>query len=207
MGNVVVTEFITLDGVAQAPGEPDEDRDGGFVHGGWQAPWFDEVSGAAMFEQASGLEALLLGRRTYEIFARYWPSAPAEIPFTRLLNDASKYVASRTLRDPLGWSGSTVLAGELPDAVAALKARYDEVRVIGSLDLVQSLLRHGLVDRLELWQYPVLLGTGKRLFGTGTMPAALRLIDSVRHATGAVQLVYDVSGTPSYGTMAAAADG
>ena len=105
MGKLIVTEFVTLDGVAQAPGEPDEDRDGGFAHGGWQAPLLDEESGDDMFEQARSMDALLLGRRTYEIFANYWPGAPEEIPFTGLLNGVPKYVASRTLAGPLDLAG------------------------------------------------------------------------------------------------------
>src|SRR5215468_5648262 len=114
MGKLVVTEFVTLDGVAQAPGEPDEDRDSGFVHGGWQAPLVDGQSGDVLFEQAERMDALLLGRKTYDIFANYWPNAPEDMPFTKLLNRVPKYVASRTLAEPLAWHGSTVVAGDLP---------------------------------------------------------------------------------------------
>ncbi|MBB4660613.1 dihydrofolate reductase family protein [Conexibacter arvalis] len=203
MGKLVVTEFLTLDGVAQAPGAPDEDREGGFVHGGWQAPLLDEQAGATMFEQARGMDALLLGRRTYEIFAGYWPTAPEEIPFTGLLNDVAKYVASRTLAEPLEWSGSTLLTGELADSVAALKERHEEIHVIGSLDLVQSLLRHGLVDRIELWLYPLLLGSGKQVFGEGIAPARLRLVESVAYPNGTLQLAYEADGLPAYGTIGA----
>ena len=145
MGRLIVTEFVTLDGVGQAPGAPEEDRDGDFVHGGWQAPLLDEASGAVLFDQARTMDALLLGRHTYEIFAGYWPQAPAESPFTELLNRVPKYVASRTLVEPLTWSGSSVVPGDLAAGVAAIKERHDEVHVIGSLDLVQSLLREGLV--------------------------------------------------------------
>ena len=208
MGKLIVTEFVTLDGVAQAPGEPDEDREGGFAHGGWQAPLLvdDQESGAAMFEQAQSMDALLLGRKTYEIFAGYWPKAPEEIPFTGLLNGVPKYVASRTLADPLAWSGSTLVTGDLAEGIAAVKERHDEVHVIGSLDLVQSLLRLGLVDRLNLWLYPLLLGSGKQLFGDGTVPAALRLTGSVTHPGGALQLTYETAGAPTYGNMALDAD-
>ena len=125
MGKLIVTEFVTLDGVAQGPGEPDEDRDGGFKHGGWQAPMFEEEAGRVMFEQARSMDALLLGRKTYEIFANYWPTAPEEIPFTNLLNDVPKYVASRTLADPLGWRGSTLVSEPIADGVASLKERHD----------------------------------------------------------------------------------
>jgi dihydrofolate reductase len=202
MGMLVVTEFVTLDGVAQAPGAPDEDRDGGFAHGGWQAPLLDEASGTAMFEQAKRMDALLLGRRTYDIFADYWPSAPVEIPFTGLLNRVPKYVATRTSAGPLAWQGSTALTGDLAAAVAEIKERHDEVHVIGSLDLVQSLLRFGLVDRMNVWLYPLLLGTGKQLFAGGTVPAALRLTESVTYPSGTVQLAYEMAGEPTYGNLA-----
>jgi dihydrofolate reductase len=206
MGALVVTEFMTLDGVGQAPGEPDEDRDGGFTHGGWQAPLLDQETGDVMFEQARTMDALLLGRRTYEIFAAYWPRAPEEIPFTGLLNGVPKYVASRTLADPLTWKGSTLLTGDLPESVTALKERHGDVHVIGSLDLVQSLLRFGLVDRLNLWVYPLLFGTGKQVFAGGTVPTALRLTESVTYPNGTLHLTYETAGEPTYGDLAAEAD-
>jgi dihydrofolate reductase len=206
MGKLVVTEFMTLDGVAQAPGGPDEDRDGGFAHGGWQAPFGDEQSAGAVFEQATTMDALLLGRKTYEIFASYWPAASEEIPFTGLLNRVPKYVASRTLSGPLAWHGSELLAGDLAESITEVKARHDEVHVIGSLDLVQSLLRLGLVDRLDLWQYPVLLGSGKRVFADGTVPTALHLTESVIYRDGTLQLTYETAGGPSYGDRAVDAD-
>jgi dihydrofolate reductase len=201
MGKLIVTEFVTLDGVAQAPGGPDEDPDGGFVHGGWQAPLIVQESGEVVFERASNMDALLLGRRTYEIFADYWPTAPEEIPFKGLLNGVPKFVASRTLADPLAWSGSVLVAGDLAAGVSALKERHDEVHVIGSLDLVQSLLRFGLVDRLDLWQYPLLLGRGKRVFADGTVPTGLRLTESGTHPNGVLHLVYETAGPPTYGDM------
>lgn len=206
MGRLVVTEFVTMDGVAQAPGEPDEDRDGGFTHGGWQAPLVDQESGSAVFEQARGMDALLLGRKTYEIFANYWPSAPDEIPFTGLLNRVPKYVASRTLAGPLAWQGSTLLTSDLAKSITAVKERHDQLHVIGSLDLVQSLLRHGLVDQLNLWLYPLLLGSGKQVFGDGTMPTALRLTESVTYPNGTLQLTYDTAGEPAYGNLAIGTD-
>ena len=169
MGRLIVTEFMTLDGVGQAPGRPDEDRDGGFAHGGWQAPLTDPAALEVLFDQSRSMDALLLGRKTYGIFAGYWPGAPEELPFTGLLNGVPKYVASRTLAGPLDWQGSSLLAGDLAECVSAVKERHDEVHVIGSLDLVQSLLRAGLVDRINLWVYPVLLGTGKRVFADGTV--------------------------------------
>ena len=202
MGKLIVTEFVTLDGVAQAPGGPDEDPDSGFTHGGWQAPLLDEESGSVMFEHARSMGALLLGRRTYDIFANYWPTAPEEIPFTGLLNSVPKYVASRTLAGSLAWEGSTLVAGDLAESITDLKKRHDEVHVIGSLDLVQSLLRFGLVDRMNLWLYPLLLGSGKRVFAGGTVPTALRLTESVTYPNGTLQLAYDTAGVPTYGDMA-----
>jgi dihydrofolate reductase len=202
MGKLIVTEFVTLDGVAQAPGAPDEDRNGDFTHGGWQAPLVDQESGGAMFEQAKSMDGLLLGRKTYEIFADYWPRAPEEIPFTGLLNGVPKYVASRTLARPLAWQGSTLVTGDLAESVTALKERHNQVHVIGSLDLVQSLLRFGLVDRLNLWLYPLLLGSGKRVFADGTVPTALRLTESVTYPNGTLQLAYETAGVPTYGNLA-----
>jgi dihydrofolate reductase len=203
VGKLIVTEFVTLDGVAQAPGTPDEDRDGGFAHGGWQAPVRGPETGGVVFEQASTMDALLLGRRTYDIFAGYWPTAPEEIPFTGLFKRVPKYVASRTLTDPLDWAGSTLLTGSIAESVTSLKERHDEVHVIGSLNLVQSLLRFGLVDQLNLWLYPLLLGGGKRVFGDGTLPTALRLTQSVTYTNGALHLVYETVGPPTFGDMAA----
>ena len=201
MGQLIVTEFVTLDGVAQAPGGPDEDLDSGFEFGGWQAPLIDEQSGGAMFEKAQGMDALLLGRKTYDIFAGYWPNAPEEIPFTSLLNRVPKYVASRTLSDPLPWKGATVLEGGLVDAVTELKDRHEAVHVIGSLDLLQSLLGAGLVDQVELWIYPIVLGTGKRVFEPGIVPIAFSVAESVSYPNGTVNLVLTTDGTPAVGDM------
>lgn len=202
MGKLIVTEFMTLDGVAQAPGGPDEDKDSGFAYGGWQAPLLEPAADGLVFDQAKSMDALLLGRKTYDIFAAYWPSAPDEIEFKGLLNEVPKYVASRTLADPLGWNNASVLEGDLAEAVAALKERHDEVQVIGSLDLLQSLLNLGLVDRLHLWVYPLVLGRGKRVFETGTVPSALRLVDSSVFANGTVKLDFEPSGEPTTGDMA-----
>ncbi len=163
MGKLIVTEYLTLDGVAQAPGAPEEDAGGAFEHGGWQAPLLDDASAGAMFEKAQSMDALLLGRRTYDIFAAYWPNGPKDQPFTKLLNDVPKYVASKTLTEPLTWQNSSLIEGDLTVAIGALKERHNEINVIGSLDLLQSLLKLGLVDQLNLWQYPVLLGSGNLL--------------------------------------------
>jgi len=202
MGKLIVTEFVTLDGVAQAPGGPDEDGDGGFAHGGWQAPLLDQEAGGVVFEQARSMDALLLGRTTYEIFANYWPSAPPDMPFTGLLNSVPKYVVSRTLAGPLAWRGSTLVTEALAEGITSLKERHDEVHVIGSLNLVQSLLRLGLVDRLRLWLYPLLLGSGKHVFADGTVPTALRLTESVTYPNGTLQLAYETAGAPTYGNLA-----
>ncbi len=202
MGKLIVTEMTTLDGVAQAPSAPNEDLDPGFTHGGWQAPLVDQESNRLMFEQERSMDALLLGRRTYEIFADYWPTAPEEIPFTGLFNGVPKYVASRTLTEPLTWQGSSIVAGTLAESISSLKERHDEVHVVGSLNLVQSLLRFGLVDRLNLCLYPLLLGSGKQVFGDGTVPTELRLTESVTHPNGTLQLTYETAGAPTYGNLA-----
>ena len=152
------------------------------------------------------MDALLLGRKTYEIFADYWPTAPAEIPFTGLLNGVPKYVVSRTLAEPLAWEGSTLVAEAFVENITSLKERHDEVHVIGSLDLVQSLLRFALVDRLHLWLYPLLLGSGKQVFADGTVPTALRLTESVTYPNGTLQLAYETAGAPTYGDIASGAD-
>ena len=201
MGKLIVAEFMTLDGVAQSGGGPNEDRDGGFSHGGWHAPYLDPEAGRVMLEGAKTMDALLLGRRTYDVFAGYWPTAPEEMPFTGLLNGVPKYVASRTLTEPLAWQGSTLLAEPIEESVTALKDHHDEVHVIGSLNLVQSLLRFGLVDRLDLWVDPIVLGTGKKVFGDGVPPAALRLIESVSYSKGTLHLTYEPAGEPTYGEI------
>lgn len=201
MGALVVNMFTSLDGVLQGPGAPGEDREGGFEYGGWQAPYFDEVSGQVIGENIAGLEALLLGRKTYEIFAAYWPGQPTENPIAARLNGVPKYVASRTL-DTVGWTNSTLLRGEVAEAVARVKAQFGRVDVIGSGNLVQALLRNDLADRLNLWVFPVLLGSDKRLFAEGTAPAALRLVESPTFPKGAVHLTYERAGKPAFGSMA-----
>jgi len=201
MGKLVVNTFTSLDGVMQAPGMPEEDQEGGFYQGGWQVPYFDEESGAVMSEALSAFDAMLLGRKTYEIFAGYWPYAPADDPIAARLNEAPKYVASRSL-DSVGWKSSTLLKGDLAEEVARLKEQYNEIHTSGSGNLVQSLMQQGLVDQYNLWVYPVLLGSGKRLFGDGTVPTALRLIESRTFGNGAVMLSYEPTGKPEYGTTA-----
>ena len=200
MGELVVDMFLTLDGVIQGPGRPDEDRTDGFGHGGWQAPFLDERSGRSITDNIGRMDALLLGRKTYDIFAGYWPQAPVD-PISTRLNAVPKYVASRTL-DTLSWDNSTLLDGEVPEAVARVKDAHGEVHTIGSADLVQTLLRHDLVDRFELVLYPVLLGTGKRLFAEGTVPSGLELVAADRFPGGGIGLSYRRVGKPRYGNMA-----
>jgi dihydrofolate reductase len=176
----------------QAPGGPDEDRDAGFQHGGWLVPYFDETFLESMTEWSRHAAALLLGRRTYEIFAASWPNAtdPAD-EIANALNTRPKFVASRTSGE-LAWSNSHLLTGDVVEAVAKLEAEDGgEIQVHGSSGLLQTLLAHDLVDTLRIWQFPVVIGTGKRLFGEGTIPRAFRLVDTRQTATGAVLHVYD----------------
>ena len=199
MGELVITTFMTLDGVMQAPGGSDEDREGGFEHGGWQAPVSDPASGERMLEEFQTWDAYLLGRRTYDIFAGFWPKQEDD-PFTRLVNGLPRYVASRTLTTS-DWPGTTILSGDLAEEIAGVKERHERIGLWGSADLVQSLLREELVDRLDLWVYPLLLGTGKRIFADGTVPAAFRLTEATPFELGAVHLVYERAGLPTYGEM------
>jgi dihydrofolate reductase len=201
MGRLVVNTFTSLDGVMQAPGMPEEDREGGFDQGGWQVPYFDEESGQVMSEAIATFGALLLGRKTYEIFAGYWPYAPVDDPIAARLNEAPKYVASRTL-EAVAWHNSTLLKGDIADEVARLKEAYEEIHTSGSGNLVQSLMKDDLVDQYNVWVYPVLLGSGKRLFAEGTMPTALRLVESRTFGNGAVLLSYEPTGKPEYGSTA-----
>jgi len=194
MSRVVVFESLTLDGVMQGPGRPDEDRRGGFEHGGWAQPYNDEVMGARVGEAMAGSGTLLLGRRTYEDLYSYWPHQK-DNPFTEVLDNTLKYVASTTLAEPLPWRNSTLLRGDAAEAVARLKEQPgNDVVVLGSGDLVQSLMRRDLVDRYVLLLHPLVLGAGRRLFPDGGVPAALRLADSVTTTTGVVMATYDATG-------------
>jgi dihydrofolate reductase len=189
MRRVTVTEHVTLDGVMQAPGRPDEDTRGGFEHGGWAVPNNDEVMARVMGEGMARGGSLLFGRRTYEDFYGFWPHQK-DNPFTDVLNDVEKFVASRTLTEPLPWNNSTLLKGDAADAVKELKEQPGEdIGVLGSGELVQSLMRHQLVDEYLLMIHPLVLGSGRRLFPEG-VHSSLRLVDSVTTTTGVVVATY-----------------
>ena len=201
MRKLVVSTFLTLDGVMQAPGGPGEDDSGGFAHGGWSVSYWDEHMGQVMSAALSTPFDLLLGRRTYDIFAAYWPDAPEEAG-AKPLNDATKYVASRG-RPTLGWSRSVLIEGDVAEGVAALKQDDGpELQVHGSGNLVQTLLKHGLVDEFRLWVFPLVLGSGRRLFAEGTVPAGLRLADSTVSTTGVVIGTYVPAGEVVTGSFA-----
>jgi dihydrofolate reductase len=206
MGLIHIDLFSTLDGVAQAPGGPEEDPEGGFEFGGWQAPLIDEVVGQQVEDGMDGLDALLLGRRTYDIFAAYWPEQESgeDGGIAQLFNRVPKYVASRST-PALEWASSQLIGADMAAAVDDLRARHDHVHVIGSLDLVQTLLRDGLFDRLTLWVHPIVLGGGKHVFASGVVPSSLELLEpATTSPQGVVQLRYArKDGAPSTGDMAA----
>lgn len=192
MRKVIVSEFLTLDGVMQGPGGPEEDRRGGFEHGGWQMPYFDEVGGSAVSEGFDAAGGLVLGRKTYEIFAAYWPNQPADDPFAGTMNSLPKFVASTTLEEPLTWENSTLLKGDVAKEVAKLKEQPGgDLLVIGSGDFVQTLMRNGLVDEYQLMVHPIVLGSGARLFREESPKTALRLADTKTTGTGVLLLTYE----------------
>jgi dihydrofolate reductase len=199
MGLIHIELFATLDLVAQSPGSPDEDPVG-FPFGGWQAPLLDEVTGAQISAAYKGTDALLLGRRTYDIFAAYWPYQEGEI--ATLFNRVPKYVASRGKPD-LSWAGSTQLGPDLASAVREIRDRHEHVKVVGSLNLAQSLLREKLFDRLDLWLHPLLLGAGKKVFDGGEVPTNVTLLEPpVAGRKGTVLLRYGLAdGIPATGDM------
>jgi dihydrofolate reductase len=196
MRKVIVNEFMSLDGVVQAPGGVDEDTSGGFEHGGWHLRYFDDLSQKRVLESIVEAGGFLLGRRTYEIFAAYWPSAPEEEHvIAEPLNTKPKYVASTTLSDPLEWQNSTVLRGDVAEAVAALKQEAGaDLHVIGSTELVQMLIDRELVDEFRLMIDPVVLGGGKRIFRADGSVRPLHLVDSEVTTTGAVLATYAPAG-------------
>jgi dihydrofolate reductase len=192
MRKVIVQEWMTLDGVVQAPGAADEDTSGGFRHGGWHLPYFDDLSMKWVLDNVSGAGGFLLGRRTYEGFASHWPNASeAEQPLAEPLNTRPKYVASRTLSEPLEWQNSTVLHGDVAEAVAALKRQDGEdLLVIGSTELARTLVEHDLVDEFRVMVDPLVVGGGKRLFRDDGARRPLRLLDSQVTTTGAIVATY-----------------
>jgi dihydrofolate reductase len=200
MGTLTIATFMTLDGVMQAPGGPDEDRDGGFEHGGWSFPYFSEDMGEAINDAFAKAEAILLGRRTYEIFAASWPNFPdKDDPVASRLNTLPKYVVSTTL-EKADWEPTTIIRGDVPAEVAQLKEQYaGEIQVHGSAGLAQTLHAHGLIDEYRLFIEPVVLGTGKRLFEAGAAPTALRLVESTPMGKGAVLATYQPAGKPTHG--------
>jgi dihydrofolate reductase len=202
MRRLTQNAFLSVDGVMQAPGTPEEDRRDQFAHGGWQVPYFDDELMETMTGWFGAAGGLLLGRRTYEIFARYWPhhTDPSD-PIAQSLNTLPKYVASRTLRS-VDRHGSQLIEGDVTAAVRALKQQPGgELQVHGSGELAQTLMAHGLIDEYRLWTYPVVLGSGRRLFREGTTPAALQLVEARPTSRGAVLHIYRPAGKPTHGSV------
>ncbi|HTK42330.1 MAG TPA: dihydrofolate reductase family protein [Gemmatimonadales bacterium] len=201
-GKLTLTTFLTLDGVMQAPGGANEDQSGNFQHGGWLVPYVDDVMFRIVGQRFGNADAFVLGRKTYQIFAAYWPriTDPAD-PVASALNRLPKYVASKTLQKT-EWHNSSLIRGDLAEQVAELKRRYPrEIQIHGSGDLAQTLIARDLVDEYHLWLYPVILGTGKRLFASGTIPAALTLAETTTTSTGVVVSIYRRAGKPTYGSF------
>lgn len=200
MRKVVLLAFVSLDGVMQAPGGPEEDTSGGFKYGGWSAPHFDDFLGEVMDDQMEKPYELLLGRKTYEIFAAHWPYS--KHPFAERLNKARKYVASTTLKK-LDWKNSFLLKGDIPDEVRKLKQQDGpELQMHGSCNFIQTLLQNDLIDVLKLKIYPLTLGKGKKLFGSGTIPAAFNLVESKASPSGVIVATYERSGEVETGSFA-----
>jgi dihydrofolate reductase len=190
MRKLTVSEFVSLDGVMQAPGGEDEDTEGGFRYGGWQMGYFDDVAGERIGASMAQTGAFLFGRRTYEIFASYWPTQPDDDPFAKILNGLPKFVASTTLGEPLAWQNSTLLQGDVAKAVAELKeGEGGNIVVLGSGGLVQTLYENDLVDEYALMIHPIVLGSGKKLF-RDVPRKPLKLADSVTTSTGVVMTTY-----------------
>lgn len=201
MRRLILTTFLTLDGVMQAPAGPEEDPSEDFAHGGWSVNYWDDEMARYMDGVMGKPFDLLLGRKTYEIFAAFWPTAPEEAG-GKPLNDATKYVASRTLKS-LDWGPSVLLEGNVIEAVAELKKKDGpELQVHGSGNLIQTLLRSNLIDQFHLWSFPVVVGSGKRLFADGTVPGALKLVDSAVSTTGVVIGTYVLDGPIVTGSFA-----
>jgi dihydrofolate reductase len=201
MRKLIVGTFLTLDGVMQAPGGPEEDPSGDFAYGGWSVTYWDDMMGQVMGEMMSVPFDILLGRRTYDLFAAYWPKAPEEAG-GKPLNEATKYVVSRG-QPTLEWGPSVLIEGDAAEGVAELKKQDGpELQVHGSGNLVQTLMRHNLVDEYRLWVFPLVIGSGKRLFADGTIPAALKLVDRKVSTTGVVIGTYEPAGEIVTGSFA-----
>jgi dihydrofolate reductase len=201
MRRLITNTFLTLDGVMQAPGGPEEDADGEFAHGGWSVNYWDDGMGQVMGETMGVPFDLVLGRRTYDIFAAHWPRAGDE-DGAKPLNEARKYVASRQ-RPALEWQNSVLLDEDVPAAIAKLKdGDGPELQVHGSADLLQTLMRHELIDEYRLWVFPVIVGTGKRLFADGVVPASMELVQSSVSTTGVVIGTYRPAGAITIGSFA-----
>jgi dihydrofolate reductase len=201
MRKLIVSMFLTLDGVMQAPGGPEEDDSGGFAYGGWSVHYWDDLMGQVMTEAMSAPFDLVLGRRTYDIFAAYWPHAPEEAG-AKPLNDATKYVVSRS-RPTLEWKDSVLIEGDVAEGIAELKkGDGPELQVHGSGNLIQTLMPHNLVDQYRLWVFPLVIGSGKRLFSDGTIPSGLKLLDSKVSTTGVVIGTYEPAGEIVTGSFA-----
>ena len=203
MRKLIASTFVSLDGILQAPGGPDEDPTGGFAFGGWTFSFWDEAMGESMdgFD-AKGRE-LLLGRRTYEIFEAHWPYQPADDPIAKTFNATRKHVASRTLKKKLDWNNSSLLEGDVATAVAKLKSSDGpDLQIIGSGNLIQTLQAASLIDEFNVWTFPVVLGRGKRLFEAGAKAGALRLTASRTSSTGVVMSTYVPAGDVPLGSFA-----
>jgi dihydrofolate reductase len=202
MRKLIVLSFLSLDGVMQAPGGPEEDPTGGFKHGGWLVGYLDDFLLKVMVKQMSKPFDLLLGRKTYEIFAAYWPYAnTSEDPFAAKLNNAKKYVASKTLTK-LDWNNSELINGDLPEGIKRMKKQNGpEIQIHGSGNLIQTLLKHGLVDELWLKIFPFTLGAGKRLFAEGTIPAGFKLLESEISPSGVIIASYESAGEVKTGSF------
>jgi dihydrofolate reductase len=202
MRKLIVQTFLTLDGVMQAPGGPKEDDDGGFAYGGWSVNYWDDQMGQVMGEATSRPFAMVLGRRTFDIMAAYWPTAPEE-EGAKVFNDATKHVASRSRPNLEAWSNSVQIEGDAAEGLAALKAEDGpELQVHGSASLIQTLLAHNLVDQYRLWVFPLVIGSGKRLFADGTVPSGLRLVDHKVSSTGVVMGTWEPTGEIATGSFA-----
>ena len=191
MRELAILSFVTLDGVMQSPTSPEEDPSGGFRAGGWGAPYWEQVMPQVYGEAMSEPYDLLFGRKTYDVFASHWPNLGSDDPVAARLNGGHKYVATRSAIHPLPWSPSTLLTGDIPAEIGKLKGEGGSlIQVHGSTELIQTLLRHDLIDELRLWTFPVVVGGGKRLFSEGAVPGDLRLVRSGSTENGVVMSIY-----------------